>query len=141
MTVFQNKNLIKALLENKIKSKWRKVSVQAKKVTAPKPIPKLDLGFGCRYRNQVSVVHYLYMTFCLNFCTIIFLWYHFLSFVPLFVQFSISILYLKFFFSFANWNFPCLILEILLSSQNILLLNLELSTFRIETFYFSISLS
>ena len=23
------------------------------------PIPKLDLGFSCRYRNQVSVVHYL----------------------------------------------------------------------------------
>ena len=22
------------------------------------PIPRLDLGFGCRYRNQVSVVHY-----------------------------------------------------------------------------------
>ena len=28
------------------KKKWRKVQVQAKKVTAPKPIPKLDLGFG-----------------------------------------------------------------------------------------------
>ena len=30
-----------------------------KKVTAPKPIPKLDLGFGCQYRNQVLVVHQL----------------------------------------------------------------------------------
>ena len=30
-----------------------------KKVLAPKPIPRLDLGFGCRYRNQVSVVHYI----------------------------------------------------------------------------------
>ena len=32
------------------------VSVQVEKVQAP--IPKPDLSFGCRYRNQVSVVHY-----------------------------------------------------------------------------------
>ena len=29
-----------------------------KKSYGTKPIPKLDLGFGCRYRNQVYVVHY-----------------------------------------------------------------------------------
>ena len=30
------------------KIQWKKVQVQAKKVMAPKPIPKLNLGFGCR---------------------------------------------------------------------------------------------
>ena len=35
------------------------VSVQVAKVQAPILIPKLDLGFGCRYRNQVLVVHYI----------------------------------------------------------------------------------
>ena len=132
MTVFQNKNLIKALLENKIKSKWRKVSVQAKKVTAPKPIPKLDLGFGCRYRNQVSVVHYLYMTFCLNFCTIIFLWYHFLSFVPLFVQFSI----LNFHSIFEIFLFFCK-LEFSMSHIGNFTFKSEHSIFELGTFYFS----
>ena len=131
MTVFQNKNLIKALLENKIKSKWRKVSVQAKKVTAPKPIPKLDLGFGCRYRNQVSVVHYLYMTFCLNFCTIIFLWY-FLSFVPLFVQFSI----LNFHSIIEIFLFFCK-LEFSKSHIGNFTFKSEHSTFELGTFYFS----
>ena len=35
------------------------VSVQVEKVQAPILIPKLDLGFSCQYRNQVSVVHQL----------------------------------------------------------------------------------
>ena len=33
---------------------WEKVQVQAKKVLAPIPIPRLALGFGCRYRNQLK---------------------------------------------------------------------------------------
>ena len=33
------------------------VSVQVEKVQAPIPIPKPDLSFGCRYRNQVQVIH------------------------------------------------------------------------------------
>ena len=36
--------------------KW--VSVSGKKISAPIPIPKLDLGFGSRYRNLVSVIHH-----------------------------------------------------------------------------------
>ena len=48
MTVFQNKNLIRALLEKKIKEEKMEESFGiGKKVTAPKTIPKLDLGFGC----------------------------------------------------------------------------------------------
>ena len=44
--------------EQKIKEETMEESLGLdKKVTAPKPIPKFDLGYGCRYRNQVSVVH------------------------------------------------------------------------------------
>ena len=54
MTVFQN-----IFGEKKNQGRKKEESfVIGQKVTAPKPIPKLDLGFGCRYRNQVSVVHY-----------------------------------------------------------------------------------
>ena len=30
-----------------------------KKISAPKPIPKLDLDFGSLYQNRISVSHYL----------------------------------------------------------------------------------
>jgi hypothetical protein len=35
----------------------KKVSVSEKRISAPKPIPKFDLGFGSRYRNLVLVAH------------------------------------------------------------------------------------
>ena len=46
MTVFQNKILIKAFLEKKNQGRRNGGKLQAKKVRALKPIPKLDLGFG-----------------------------------------------------------------------------------------------
>ena len=36
----------------------KKVLVSEKIISALIPIPKLDLGFGSRYLNLVSVVHY-----------------------------------------------------------------------------------
>ena len=50
MSVFQQRNLIKAFLEKKIKEEKNggKFSFRQNKGTAPNPIPKLDLGFGCR---------------------------------------------------------------------------------------------
>ena len=36
----------------------KKVFVSVRKVSVPIPISKLDVGFGSRYRNLVSVVHY-----------------------------------------------------------------------------------
>jgi hypothetical protein len=68
----RSKKLRKEVKENTIPfwaqptSKFEFHSTEAQKIKEekveeslglPKPIPKLDLGFGCRYRNQVSVVH------------------------------------------------------------------------------------
>ena len=39
------------------KKKLKKVSVSGNKFLAPVPILKLDLGFGSRFSNLVSVVH------------------------------------------------------------------------------------
>ena len=48
------------------KIKFKKGSVSGKKNLAS--IPKLDLGFGSRYRNLVSVAHYMNVAiFVLNF--------------------------------------------------------------------------
>ena len=44
--------------KNEKSLKKKKVSVSEKKISAPNPIPKLDLGFGSRYRNLVSVAHH-----------------------------------------------------------------------------------
>ena len=41
----------------------RKALVSEKIILALTPIPKLDYGFGSRYRNLVSVVHYFRLWF------------------------------------------------------------------------------
>ena len=43
------------------------VSVSERKDLSPIPIPKLDLGFSSRYRNRISVSHYLSMQSCFLF--------------------------------------------------------------------------
>ena len=58
MTLFKKKLNQSIFGEKKIKEEKMKESFDIqKKVMAPKLIAKLDLGFGCRYQNQVSVVH------------------------------------------------------------------------------------
>ena len=44
--------------KNQGRKNGEKFRFRQKKVTPPKPKPKLDLGFSCRYRNQVLVVHH-----------------------------------------------------------------------------------
>ena len=51
---------------DKIRNILKKVSNLEKKVLAPLPILKLDLDFGSRYGNLVSVAYYLPENFYLH---------------------------------------------------------------------------
>ena len=55
VTLYQHDSFSKHFWTKKSKKKkWMKFSVQAKKVTAPKPISKLDLGFGRTLDTNVT---------------------------------------------------------------------------------------
>jgi hypothetical protein len=51
-----------------LKKKLKKVSVSGKKISAPIPIPKLDLGYGSQYQNLVLVVHYHFQSSIFSGC-------------------------------------------------------------------------